>query len=482
MLLIPMMIDVASAYWWWRPPKPANKLYITPSRIPAGWGLGHPGDVYAMEVKVDNVTNLWSIAFKVTYAPFAKPLVVGGVLEGDFLKQDEYPTSFVYKINALKGELSIGITRYWIDGMEWPPVGASGSGVLATFSFSVVSAGNSNIGFMDVQALDPDMNPVSIEKVSGGKYYGCTANLMWLWFPDGRNPNVGESFRVNSLAWNWGDMNLSVRTRFDIERLEDGRRIKVYSGQNYAGGGLGEPNPYEYFYVNEYLYEIPELSMPIVEDGGWTNSGASLIGEPDGNYAECTSPYSWTGWYGFEDITLAGRVILNIDLQGYTAQPDDISWDFDPYVAIWNTSGSFYKYRWADSMGGSADWAWTGGRYYGGTANDMPEYYDPKRFLYTEYSFNRATVFIENYCDDSSREQIDAMRWYVEYSPITPVTPPSSIAAAYRMVSLAPFTINAITEDMIGAYTLTATLEYSHNGAIWVESPWTYTRTFNILP
>jgi len=438
-LLMPMMINVGFAA------KSDTKLYISPKVLPAAGVLGHPGDVFPVEIKIDNIQNLWSAGFKVTYAPYARPLVVGGILEGDFMKQDGWETSFVYKVNSLKGELSIGITRIWTYDKPWPPVGASGSGTLATFNFAVVEAGDSDIGFSALQMLDPDLNPIGV-KATGGRYTGVTADLISMTFPNDRIIYVGGSFAINSLARNDGDSLLQVRTRFDIERLEDGRRIKIYSGQNYAGGGLGEPNPFEYVYASEYIAEDADWGTANDFDGGtgpWPNSEA-VLGEPDGVYAESSTAFNVAGWYKFH-LERAGRVVLNIDLYGYESQPDGADNDFDPYILVPCSDGK-WRTAYCDSIGGSVDWAWTGLRYYK-NVYDFPEYYRAGRDARDyEDSFNNMLLFIENYGVDGLRMRLDALRWYVEFSPITPVNPPSYDLAAYSQLSVAPFTINAVTK------------------------------------
>jgi hypothetical protein len=353
----------------------------------------------------------------------------------------------------------------------------------------VVEAGTSNIELVNISLLDTDLNPISHTAV-GSSYRGCTANLFWLigmFFPDGRRVHVGDSFRVGSIAINNGDSLLQVRTRYDIERLEDGRRIKIYSGQNYAGGGLGEPNPFEYVYASEYIAADPDWGSANDFYGGageWSNPEA-LVGEPDGVYASSTTAGQVAGWYKFH-YERAGKVVLNIDLYGYTSQPDNTGNDFDPYIWVPCSDGN-WRLAWCDSMGGSVDWAWTGGRYYQGTPNDMPEYYragkDARDY---DDSFNNMLLLIENYGASGPRMQIDALRMAVELASITPLTPPTFDLKASpwwsKWVAPDPFTINEAKEEMIGTYTITATLEYTLAGAYWMEGTRTITRTFTILP
>ena len=457
------------------------KLAIEPPRIPEYPEVfGMPGDEYPMNVTIDNADNVWSVGFTIDYPLYGRPLVVSEVFEGPFMAQDDYDTSFTYKINVFKGELKVGITRLVTPGK--PIAGASGSGVLCTFKFTVVECGDADIDFEDVELygvvpLDSSYILVPLPCNTYGCYYhGCTADLINMWIEGGRVHHVGESLVINSKARNNSPVTFMGRTRFDFERMGDGRRIRMYSGQNYAGGGLGEPNPSEEFYLSGYLGGY--------EDGSWTNPGASLFGVPDGNYAECTTAYGTTGYYTFPQIDLDGKEMLNWDFYGYTCQPDgSTDWDLDPYLDFFDAEGNWLGWAWCDSFGGSADCAWTGGRYYQGGPYDMPEYYmGLQGITHTEEVFNNMVLFIENYCPSGPRQQIDAVKLFVEYSPITPVTPQPVPLPPFSEVDMPPATWNEITEEMVGTYVLTATLEYTCAGAYWIEGDKTRTITFKILP
>jgi len=441
------------------------KISILPSRIPEQAGtLGHLGDSFAMAVEIEGVNDLWSIGVIVKYAPYGRPIVAGMIMEGDFLAQGGYDTNFATKIDVFKGELKIAVTRKLTYGL--PVEGASGDGVIVTFVFTVAEAGSTDIEIVEVDMRDSNFDVISPFNTFGSEYYGVEANLVRVNMPDGRNPRVGDPITFAIKAKNFGDLPVTVRARFDLERLEDGRRIKIYSGQNYAGGGLGEPLPFEYLYVDGY-------SGP----AGWNNEGDSMVGEPDGNYMWADSAYAFSMLYSFEDITLAGREVANVDLYGYTSQPDgSTGWDFDPYVFPWGA--------WCDSMGGTVNWAWTGGRYYKGGPYDMPEYYLGST-VHQEASINMFEVGIENYCPSGPKQLIDAMRWKIEFSPITPVIIPTYTIGPGMELELDPFTVGTATEDMIGTYVVTATLEYTATGGgetAWPEGTKTRTFTFEIKP
>jgi hypothetical protein len=445
------------------------KISIDPTRMPEQAGtLGHPGDEFVISIKIEKVTDLYAAGFTVKFAPYASVLVASDGVEGDFLSAGGmYPTFFVYSINTFKGEIKFGITRY---GTNVP--GASGDGTLATIKLTVREAGESPVELVDVALIDSNGGMINAD-AWGSFYHGPVANLINANMPDGRNVYVGDFVNFMSKAVSHSDVPLTIRTRYEFERIDDGRRFNVYSAQNYAGGGLGEPYPFTHLYVDGYY-----------GTGDWTNEGDSMVGLPDGNYMEATGAYDFSRLYTFEDITLAGREILNVDLEGYTRQPDgSTGWDFDPYAFSYDEVGDpVLGGVWCDSMGGTADWAWTGGRYYSGGPYDMPEYYDGGRHLWTEQGINSVEVGIENYCPSGPRQQIDAMRWKVEFSPITPVIVPTFEIDPYAELEIDPMTIAEVLDDMVGDYTVTVTLEYTLEGLFWAEGAKTRAFSFRILP
>jgi hypothetical protein len=440
------------------------KIYIDPERMPEQAGtLGHPGDEFVISIKIEKVTDLYAVGFTVKFAPYASVLVASDGVEGDFLSAGgSYPTLFVYRINTFAGEVKFGISR------RGTAPGASGEGTLATLKLTVREAGESPVDLVDVDLIDSNGGKMNAD-AWGSFYHGPVANLINANMPDGRVVHVGDFVNFMSKAVSHSDVPLTIRTRFEFERIDDGRRFNVYAAQNYAGGGLGEPYPSQYLYVDGY--------SPYAEFD-WTNPGASLIGEPDGNYAESTVAGAMTSLYTFEDITLAGREVLNIDLEGYTRQPDGAANDFDPYIF----SDPVHAWTWADSMGGTTTWAWTGGRYYSGGPYDMPEYYDGGRYLWTETGINNIEVLIYNYGASGPRQQIDAMRLKVEFSPITPVAVPNFEIDPYTELELDPMTIAEVLDSMVGTYTVTVALEYTLEGLFWAEGAKTRAFTFKILP
>jgi len=191
---------------------------------------------------------------------------------------------------------------------------------------------------------------------------------------------------------NKGDVPLTVRTRFDIERMEDGRRVQIYSGQNYAGGGLGEPLPFDYIYLdefNEWYYE-------------WNNPATNALGTPDGSYIEGDANAQWASLYSFEDISLSGREIAYIDIEGYSQYPNGASegLDIDLYAFT-----SVQGFAWLGSNYGTETWGWHGVRWTNDKVTDVvPEVRD-------EAELNGMELLIYNYYGDAPDVmRVDSMR------------------------------------------------------------------------
>jgi hypothetical protein len=414
--------------------------------------------------------DLWAAGFTIKFAPYVQTLVASDIQEGDFLSQGGYNTYFTKIINSFKGEVKIGVTRLVTMGL--PIAGASGDGTLATMKFTVVDGGSSGLDIIDEALIDSNGHGIK-HNVWNGYYEGVTGNLIGIELAGGRNYHVGESIEFDSKAVNKGDVPICVRTRFELERLDDGRRVNLYSGQTYFGGGLGEEPPTMYLYCNSY--------SPWLES--WNNPGASLFGPPDGNVAWSTTASALTSMYMFEncDLPYDGAEVLNVDIQGYTRQDDTYN-DFDPY--FWCPPPPALDFSWGDSMGGTTYWAWTGGRYYAGGPYDMPEYY--AQGPWTENAINNIEILVHHY-GHSNLMEIDSLRLRLQLSSIMPIVPDCYEVGPYgtpeQERDLDPVIFGApVTEDMIGNYVGTATLEYTVSGQSWIEGEKVRSFHFEIKP
>lgn len=433
-----------------KPPRIAV-LEISPETIPAS-GLGHPGDEYTLSINVDRVTNLWTVGFEIHFRPFASVLVASQLTEGPFLKEGwdwSGSTSFAKSIDTLNGIIFASITR-----MPEPftnrKEGISGDGTVMTFKLTVLEAGDSPIDLVNTMLIDPDGNPIP-HKASSSKYLGPTAVLA-----DASQGAIhiddvvaGETLNIGSKVTNNGDIPLYVRVRFDFDRAEDGRRIVIRAGQNYAGGGLGEPLPFEYLYLdefNEWFYE-------------WNNPATNALGTPDGAYIEGDVDAQWASLYSFEDISLAGREIDNIQIEGYSQYPNGATEAVD--IDLYGFS-SAQGFAWLGSNFGTAAWGWHGVRWIGAdrVSDVMPELRD-------ETELNNMELLIYNYVGNAPDViRVDSMRLRVEFAAITPVIPGYFEVLPGETLDLDDVTWPS-NLDHVGSYTVSATVEYTSDFSHW---------------
>jgi hypothetical protein len=135
MLLLPIVIlalpSTVSA------PSPTT-VSIDPSMV-----SGYEGVRFRLDIKVDDVTDLYTFGFKLKFPPFNWLLAFSGIEEGDFLK-DWGPTVFAYKLDDAHGFIYVACTLYGA------PMGRSGSGLLCSIEFTGVAVGESPLELDEV--------------------------------------------------------------------------------------------------------------------------------------------------------------------------------------------------------------------------------------------------------------------------------------------------------------------------------------------
>jgi hypothetical protein len=419
---------------------PATTLSINPDKI-----SGHAGDMFDMSVDITDAVNLWAVQFTVKVAPYVSVLTASSIHEGDFMDAGgSHATYFAYTTDSFEGTFTVVIFR-----MGTPPrIGASGDGTLATFKLTVVESGESPIELIETILLDPDGNQLA-HKTNDAFYQGPTASLIRVNMPDGRKVRAGTNFPIQAKVRNDGDTPLTVRVRLDINRIDDGRAIVIRTGQTYSGGGLGEPLPFEYIYVdefNEWYYEF-------------NNPATNLIGEPDGSYIEGDTNAQWASLFSFEDISLGGKEIADLWVETYSRFPNGFTEAVD--IDMYGFS-SVSAFAWWGSSWGSTDWGWYGTRWIGGESvlQQMPELAD-------ETELNNCELLVYNYHGDAPDVmQIDSIRLRVDFAAITPVTPPEFVVDPGCELELDPV-IWLSGDDHIGTYELKATIEYTSEGFKW---------------
>jgi hypothetical protein len=427
---------------------PQAKIFLDPARIPDK-GEGAPGDEYDMALKIDNVVNAWAVQIKVSYRPYVSVLVASNFWEGDFMSEDgTWPTAFYATTNAFEGTVTFVIFRLGSYGSP----GASGSGTLATFKLKVVEAGEGPIDIVETILIAPpeypgDVNPIP-HTTDGSYYHGPYARLLRVNMPDGRKVTAGDTFSISTKVKNEGEIPLNVTVAVRVQRAEDGRTNLLHPGQTYVGGGLGEPRPFEYLYLdefNEWYYE-------------WVGDATNALGTPDGSYIEGDTNAQWASLYGFEDIALAGRSVAEITCEVYSQYPNGATDNVD--IDMYGFS-SVQGFAWLGSGYGGSAWGWHGMRWIGDSVfTVMPE-------LASEAEINGLELLIYNYHGDAPDvARVDSVRLKVEFSGIVPV--------AYLTWELAPGEERVLPDivwqsdaDHIGSYSVTANVEYSSEFFKW---------------
>jgi hypothetical protein len=253
---------------------PRPMIFLTPDRLPEHPGAeGVPGDVYDLAINIDNAVNAWAVQVKVKFRPYVSVLVASNFWEGDFMSEGgTWPTVFFASPNIFEGSVTFVIFRL-PSGYPAQKPGVSGSGTLATFKLEVIEAGEGPIDVIETILLDPDGYQMSHD-TEGSYYHGPFARILRANMPDGRKVTAGDDFPISTKVKNEGEIPLTVTVACWVERSDDGRTNVLRPGQTYIGGGLGEPRPFEYLYLdefNEWYYE-------------WNNPATNVLGEPDGNY------------------------------------------------------------------------------------------------------------------------------------------------------------------------------------------------------
>jgi hypothetical protein len=281
--------------------KGGARLQATPSEV-----YGGLGDRFSIDIEARNVKDLYTFGFAVQFVPHAWTLVVSSVTEGPLLGEGGYDTDFYYSIDTFGGYVYVTGTRL---GPTTP--GVSGTGIVATVGFAVEGVGESPLDLVDTELFDSTGALVG-HTVKGSYYYGPRVDLLDdnVDVDPGRKVNVNyfNEVRFTSAVHNPGTMPLYVMTQFSV--WSEDTLVNVQNGQTYIGD-LARAT--EYLYVNSYT---PWLEWD------WTNPGASVIGEPDGNYAESIVNGAMSSEYGFEDLTLGPYdYIETVRLQGSVGIP-----------------------------------------------------------------------------------------------------------------------------------------------------------------
>ncbi|GEM_PF-2942853 len=112
------------------------------------------GEQVVFTIKTEQVKDLFSAPFYLRYDPQVLEFI--GLTEGDFLKQDNNPTAFVYAVEPEIGQVIVGLSRLG------EVTGMSGSGTLALATFKAKNPGKANVSFQNADFRNARFEPVSV--------------------------------------------------------------------------------------------------------------------------------------------------------------------------------------------------------------------------------------------------------------------------------------------------------------------------------
>ena len=185
-------------------------IYVSPSEVSA-----EVGETFTVEIWVDGVTDLSAWEFKLRYDTnvLAFPPEVA---EGDFLSSVG-TTDFRVTTSTMYSYVQVACALQ-------EPVGASGSGVLATITFTVLGGypGKTDLDLFDTKLYDVDLNPIEHD-VQDGYFYMTKPVAMFTWTPEWPIANetiwfnASESFspvgkNIVLYTWDFGDGSPVVST------------------------------------------------------------------------------------------------------------------------------------------------------------------------------------------------------------------------------------------------------------------------------
>jgi hypothetical protein len=293
-------------------------------------------------------------------------------------------------------------------------------------------------------------------------YYGPRVDLVDAEAVPGFKVNVkyNSEVRFTSAVHNPGTMPLYVMTQFSI--WSEATLVNVQNGQTYIGD-LARAT--DYIYVNSYSSWL---------EWDWTNPGASVIGTPDGNYAESIVNGAMTSAYGFEDLTLGPYdFIETVRLQGYCRYPNGPTEGVD--IDIYTTAPTMFD--WLGSLYGGSDWAWVGPRWVDADVSDVVPVLkgnDPG-------PINSLSVLIYNYYGDAANPmQVDSLRLEVVYARAVPLAVPLTMINPGETLVLDD-AVWVISPDLMGNYIVTASCWFSLDGLTWVPGGSTKTKSMTIF-
>jgi hypothetical protein len=302
-------------------PGKADVITTTLSVNPASI-TGVPGDVFAIDIDVTDVTDLYTFGFTLQFAPYARTLVVQKAEEGPFLSNGgAVDTEFASSIEVFEGLVHVTCTRLG------PIPGNSGSGTLATITFKVSEAGDSVLDLVESKLHDSSPASLIPHNVVNGYYTGADGNMVWAdltgTLGDSHIARVGDTLTFNSRVAHDGEAGVSLKmyARYDLLR-EDGYLISLTS----------MPERHLYIPVSGFI--------PIVQD--WATTGpAPWVDAVDGNTITSDTYCQLSAFYTFDGSSVVmdpDEYIAFANIEAYASGDPDI--DGDIYFSGWGWLGS----------------------------------------------------------------------------------------------------------------------------------------------
>ncbi|MGH9361670.1 MAG: cohesin domain-containing protein, partial [Thermoanaerobaculia bacterium] len=119
-----------------------------PNSVSLGAGVGGTSTTLALEVRANQVVDLYGLAFDLQYP--AAALRYDGATEGTLLSAGGTTPTSLQVAESPAGTLVVGLSRLGQVG------GLSGSGTLLTLRFSARAAGTGAFTFVSPTGVDPD--------------------------------------------------------------------------------------------------------------------------------------------------------------------------------------------------------------------------------------------------------------------------------------------------------------------------------------
>jgi hypothetical protein len=412
-----------------------------------------PGDYFVVNLRVDDVVNLYAWEAELSFAPFANILVISDVAPGE-LQGD--------------GFIACRYDRFasWLIVGGLLPASTSGSGNLATITFLVMEAGSSPLDLHDTTLADGDLNLIS-HNVVDGYYQGAEGNLRKvLGTAIGRKApwKPGDAMDIKAQVVNNGWAPLYARLKF-VSVRDDLKTTTLYSGQQYMSSLV---TSIKYLYVNEH---IPMF-------GGWATVGTSpyLNAPGDGSYIQGNDYCQLSDVFGFEDITLGPlEKIIEVRLEGYVKAD---SKDIDADVYVWDS------FAWLGSLWGEASYAWKSPRWETRPVSTIVPATKTQvglnAFQVLNHYWTETETSLGNFAMDSLRLKVT-----IESGGIVPLTPPYYVVNPGDPIDLPPAIWYILPADK-GTYVTTVSVEYKYTAPdprfpqVWITGDTILTFTWSV--